>query len=205
MTADPSPQGGKSQRGATERVVEQRGLYFDELEEDVVYAHRPGRTVTETDNVLFTTMTMNTQALHLDAAWSAGQPFGQRLMNSMFTLATVVGQSVSQLTQGTIVAQLGLTDVSFPHPLYHGDTLYTETVVTGRRLSASRPGQGIVTLKHTGKNQHGEVVALATRSCLMWTREAHAAQREAVHQKVVQQEAVHQEGQEKEAGQQGTA
>ena len=123
-------------------MIEQRGLYFDELEEGVVYAHRPGRTVTETDNVLFTTMTMNTQALHLDAAWSAGQPFGQRLMNSMFTLATVVGQSVPQLTQGTIIAQLGLTDVSFPHPLYHGDTLYTETVVTGKRLSASRPGPG---------------------------------------------------------------
>ena len=73
------------------RVIEQRGLYFDELEEDVLYLHRPGRTVTEADNVLFTTMTMNTQALHLDAAWSATQPFGQRLMNSMFTLATLVG------------------------------------------------------------------------------------------------------------------
>ena len=157
------------------RVIEQRGLYFEELEEDVVYAHRPGRTVTETDNVLFTTMTMNTQALHLDAAWSAAQPFGQRLVNSMFTLATVVGQSVPQLTQGTIIAQLGMTDVSFPHPLYHGDTLYTETVVTGKRLSSSRPGQGIVTLKHTGRNQHGDVVALATRNCLMWTKEAHAA------------------------------
>jgi acyl dehydratase len=157
------------------RVIEQRGLYFDELEEGVVYAHRPGRTVTETDNVLFTTMTMNTQALHLDAAWSATQPFGQRLMNSMFTLATVVGQSVPQLTQGTIIAQLGMTDISFPHPLYHGDTLYTETVVTGKRLSASRPGQGIVTMQHTGRNQGGVVVALATRSCLMWEREAHFA------------------------------
>lgn len=157
------------------RVIEQRGLYFDELEEGVVYAHRPGRTVTETDNVLFTTMTMNTQALHLDAAWSAAQPFGQRLMNSMFTLATVVGQSVPQLTQGTIIAQLGMTDISFPHPLYHGDTLYTETVVTGKRLSASRPGQGIVTMQHTGRNQDGVVVALATRSCLMWEREAHFA------------------------------
>jgi len=155
------------------RVVEQRGLYYDELEEGVVYAHRPGRTVTETDNVLFTTLTMNTQALHLDAAWSAGQPFGQRLMNSMFTLATMVGQSVTQLTQGTIIAQLGLTDVSFPHPLYHGDTLYTETVITGKRLSASRPGQGIVTMEHTGRNQDGTVVARATRSCLMWTQEAH--------------------------------
>jgi len=158
------------------RVIEQRGLYFDELEEGVLYAHRPGRTVTEADNVLFTTLTMNTQALHLDAAWSANQPFGQRLVNSMFTLATVVGQSVTQLTQGTIVAQLGLTDVSFPHPLYHGDTLYTETVVTGKRPSGSRPGQGIATMAHTGRNQDGTIVALATRSCLMWTREAHAGQ-----------------------------
>lgn len=154
-------------------VVLQRGLYFEELREGVVYAHRPGRTVTETDNVLFTTLTMNTQALHLDAAWSARQPFGQRLVNSMFTLATVVGQSVPQLTQGTIVAQLGLADVSFPHPLFHGDTLYTETVVTEKRLSGSRPGQGVVTMRHTGRNQDGVVVALATRTCLMWTKEAH--------------------------------
>ena len=88
---------------------------------------------------------------------------------------TRVGQSVTQLTQGTIIAQLGLTDVSFPHPLYHGDTLYTETVITGKRPSASRPGQGIVTMEHTGRNQDGTVVARALRSCLMWTREAHEA------------------------------
>ena len=176
-TGDGVSTGSPTGSGAGERrVIEQRGLYFDELEEGVLYAHRPGRTVTEADNVLFTTLTMNTQALHLDAAWSAGQPFGQRLVNSMFTLSTVVGQSVSQLTQGTIIAQLGLTDVSFPHPLYHGDTLYTETVISGKRLSSSRPGQGIVTMEHTGRNQDGTVVALATRSCLMWTREAHRQQ-----------------------------
>lgn len=155
--------------------IEQRGLYLDELEVGAVYAHGPGRTVTETDNVLFTTMTMNTQALHLDAAWSATQPFGQRLVNSMFTLATVVGQSVGQLTQGTIVGQLGLTDVRFPHPLFHGDTLYTETEVTDVRRSASRPGQGIATMRHTGRNQDGTVVAEATRTCLMWTADGHAA------------------------------
>ena len=126
--------------------------------------------------MLFTTATMNNQALHLDAAWAAEQPFGQRLMNSMFTLSTMVGQSVTQLTQGTIIAQLGLTDVTFPHPLYHGDTLYTETVITAKRLSSSRPGQGVVTMQHTGRNQDGVVVALATRTCLMWTQEAHAAQ-----------------------------
>ena len=153
--------------------IEQRGLYFEEFDLDTRYLHRPGRTVTEADNVLFTTLTMNTQALHLDAAWAATQPFGQRLMNSMFTLSTIVGASVTQLTQGTIVANLGFSDVSFPHPLYHGDTLYSETVVTARRLSSSRPGQGIVTMEHTGRNQDGVIVAKATRSVLMWCRDAH--------------------------------
>lgn len=152
--------------------IEQRGLYYEELELDTRYVHRPGRTLTEADNVLFTTLTMNTQALHLDAAWAASQPFGQRLVNSMLTLATLVGSSVAQLTQGTIVAQLGLTDVVFPHPLFHGDTLYAETVVTDRRPSASRPGQGVVTFAHTGRNQDGTVVATATRTVLMWMREA---------------------------------
>ncbi|WP_125611058.1 MaoC family dehydratase [Specibacter cremeus] len=156
--------------GSETKVITQRGLYFEELELDVIYAHRPGRTMTEADNVLFTTLTMNTQALHLDAAWSAGQPFGQRLVNSMLTLSTMVGQSVTQLTQGTIVAQLGMGDIAFPHPVFHGDTLYTETIVTGKRLSASRPGQGIATMVHTGRNQDDVVVATASRSVLMWLR-----------------------------------
>jgi acyl dehydratase len=160
-------------------VIEQRGLYADELTVGAVYAHRPGRTLTEADNVLFTTLTMNTQALHLDAAWSAEQPFGQRLVNSMLTLATLVGQSVSQLTQGTIVAQLGLTDIAFPKPLFHGDTLYTETEITAVRPSSSRPGQGIVTMAHTGRNQHGEVVATASRSVLMWSSTAQQAAQQA--------------------------
>ncbi|GAA5197573.1 MaoC family dehydratase [Microbacterium jejuense] len=156
-----------SEPGSSTEIV-QRGLYYDELEVGARYLHRPGRTATETDNVLFSSLTMNAQALHLDAAYSAAQPFGQRLMNSMWTLATMVGASVSQITQGTLVAQLGLTDVSFPAPLFHGDTLYTETEVVSKRPSASRPGQGIVTLRHTGRNQHGEVVARATRTALMW-------------------------------------
>ncbi|HET7415748.1 MAG TPA: MaoC family dehydratase [Arthrobacter sp.] len=154
--------------------ITQRGLYFEEFDLDAVYEHRPGRTVTETDNVLFTTATMNTQSLHLDAAWAEQQPFGQRLMNSMFTLATLVGAGVAQLTQGTIVANLGFKDVKFPHPMYHGDTMYSQTIITDKRLSASRPGQGIVTMEHTAHNQHGDVVAVATRSVLMWTKEAHA-------------------------------
>jgi acyl dehydratase len=150
------------------RRIEQRGLWFEEFEPGVVYAHAPGRTVTEADNVLFTTLTMNGQALHLDAAWAATQPFGQRLVNSMFTLATIVGASVGQLTQGTIVANLGFTEVTFPNPLFHGDTLYSESEVLEKRLSESRPGQGIVTIRHTGRNQEGTVVALATRSVLVW-------------------------------------
>lgn len=154
------------------RAIVQRGLYFEELEPGARYLHRPGRTATEADNVLFSSLTMNGQALHLDAAYSASQPFGQRLMNSMWTLATMVGASVTQITQGTLVAQLGLSDITFPAPLFHGDTLYTETEVLDRRLSSSRPGQGVVTLRHTGRNQKGEVVATATRVALMWCRDA---------------------------------
>ena len=150
------------------REVEQRGLFFEEFEPGVRYLHRPGRTITEADNVLFTTLTMNTQALHLDAAWAATQPFGQRLVNSMLTLSTMVGSSVAQLTQGTIVGNLGFGEVAFPHPLFHGDTLYTSTEVVEKRLSASRPGQGIVTLAHTGSNQDDVVVGVATRSVLVW-------------------------------------
>jgi acyl dehydratase len=151
--------------------IVQRGLYFEEFEIGARYLHRPGRTATEADNVLFTTLTMNTQALHLDAAFAdAQQPFGQRLMNSMWTLSTMVGASVTQLTQGTLVAQLGLGDIAFPHPLFHGDTLYTESVIVDKRLSASRSGQGICTIEHTGRNQDGVVVARATRTTLMRCR-----------------------------------
>ena len=145
----------------------QRGLYFEEFAVGARYLHRPGRTATEADNVLFTTLTMNTQALHLDAAFAAEQEFGQRLMNSMWTLSTMVGASVAQLTQGTLVAQLGLGEIAFPHPLFAGDTLYTESVVTEKRLSSSRPGQGICTIAHTGRNQDDVVVARAARTVLM--------------------------------------
>ena len=147
--------------------IEQRGLYFEEFREGAVYLHRPGRTVTEADNVLFTTLTMNTQSLHLDAAWSESTEFGERLVNSMFTLSTMVGLSVSQLTMGTIVANLGFGEVSFPAPVRVGDTLYSETRIVSKRLSASRPGQGIVGFEHTMRNQHGTVVAVAARSTLV--------------------------------------
>lgn len=148
--------------------IVQRGLFYEEFEIGARYLHRPGRTASEADNVLFTTLTMNTQALHLDAAFADSQePFRARLINSMWTLSTMVGASVAQLTQGTLVAQLGLGDIVFPHPLFAGDTLYTESVVTDKRLSSSRRGQGIVTIAHTGRNQDGTVVATATRTVLV--------------------------------------
>ena len=156
------------------RSIVQRGLYFDELETGVVYEHRPRRTVSEADNILFTTLTMNTQALHLDAVWSEGTEFGERLVNSMFTLSTLVGLSVAQLTQGTIVGNLGFGEVAFPKPLFHGDTLYAETEVTDKRESKSRPGEGIVTFAHTARNQHGDVVATASRKTMVRKRPSDA-------------------------------
>ncbi|WP_040773327.1 MaoC family dehydratase, partial [Rhodococcus rhodnii] len=119
--------------------------------------------------VLFTTLTMNPQALHLDAAYAATTEFGRPLVNSMFTLSTLVGLSVAQLTQGTLVANLGFSEIAFPAPLFHGDTLYAETLVVDKRPSRSRPGQGVVTLAHTGRNQDGTVVATAQRSTLVRT------------------------------------
>ena len=152
------------------RVIAQRGLWFEEFELDVIYRHAPGRTFGEADNTLFSALTMNPQALHVDADWSAQQPFGQRLMNSMMTLATLVGLSVEQLSQSTIVANLGFSEVRFPAPMYAGDTLHAETRVLGKRLSNSRPGEGVVTLEHTGRNQHDVVTAVAVRAVMIRCR-----------------------------------
>jgi acyl dehydratase len=152
----------------SDKVIAQRGLWLDEMEVGATYKHAPGRTVTEADNTLFTAVTMNTQALHLDAAWSSTEPFGERLVNSMFTLATLIGLSVSQLTQGTTVGNLGFSEVSFPAPMFHGDTLYAETTILDKRNSKSRPGQGIVTFEHRGYNQDGKLVAKAVRQAMMF-------------------------------------
>jgi acyl dehydratase len=152
------------------RTVEQRGLWFDELQTDVLYRHAPGRTISEADNTLFSVTTMNPQSLHLDAAASAGTEFGQRLVNSLLTMSVLVGLSVGHLTQGTIVANLGFSEVTFPQPVLHGDTIYGETRVLFKRLSKSRPGQGIVTFEHVARNQRGEVVARLIRSTLMHTK-----------------------------------
>ena len=162
------PQRDAAPRDSVNRDILQRGLWFEEFEVGARYLHRPGRTVTEADNVLFTTLTMNTQALHLDAAFAATQPFGQRLVNSMFTLSTMVGSSVAQLTQGTLVANLGFGETIFPAPLFLGDTLYSSTIVQEKRLSKSRPGQGLVVLRHVGRNQDDAIVATAVRTTLVW-------------------------------------
>lgn len=144
-----------------------RGLFFDEFEVGAVYAHEPSVTITQADNVVFCELTHNAQPLHVDEEYAGATEFGRPLINSMWTLATMVGASVVDLTAHTLVAQLGLSDITFPSPLFPGDTLSTETEVVAVRPSRSRPGQGIVTLRHTGRNQHGEIVALATRTALM--------------------------------------
>jgi len=148
-------------------VVQQRGLWFEELHTGVLYKHSPGRTLSEADNTLFSTLTMNPQSLHLDAAFSETTEFGERLVNSLLTMSVLVGLSVGHLTQGTIIANLGFGDTRFPVPVRHGDTIYGETIILEKRLSSSRPGQGIVKFQHTARNQHGEVVAVVTRNTLM--------------------------------------
>lgn len=147
-----------------------RGRYFEELEPGQVFEHRPGRTVGEGDNTLFSTLTMNPASLHLDAAYSAGTEFGERLVNSLFTLSTLVGLSVADVTQTTTVANLGFGEVTFPRPVLVGDTLYAETEIVSARPSRSRPEAGVVEFEHRARNQDGEVVAVARRTALMWRR-----------------------------------
>lgn len=147
--------------------ITQRGLWFEEFEIGAVYAHSPGRTLGEADNTLFTTLTMNSQPLHLDEHWSSAQEFEGRLVNSLLTMSTVVGLSVSQLTLNTIVANLGFEEVTFPHPVRAGDTIYAETHIVDKRLSRSRPTQGVVQMRHVGLNQNGIVVATIGRSTLV--------------------------------------
>jgi acyl dehydratase len=146
------------------------GRWFEELEVGDVVRHATRRTVTETDNVLFTTMTMNPAPMHLDAEYAGASEFGRPLVNSMFTLGLVVGLSVPELTLGTIVAQLGLTDVAFPAPVFHGDTIAVETTVVSRRESRSRPDAGLVEFEHRATKQDGTLVCRATRTGLMSKR-----------------------------------
>jgi acyl dehydratase len=146
------------------------GRWFEELTVGTVVEHATRRTVTETDNVLFTTMTMNPQPLHLDAEFAAGTEFGRPLVNSMFTVALVVGLAVPELTLGTTVANLGFTDIRFPAPVFAGDTVRVTTEVLEARPSGSRPDAGIVTFRHVASNQRAEVVCRADRTALMRRR-----------------------------------
>ena len=143
------------------------GLYFEEFTVGQVFRHQPGRTVTEADNVLFTTMTMNPQPLHLDAAFAVQTEFGQRLVNSLLTLGIAVGLSVGDTTLGTTVANLGFDKIEFPKPVFHGDTLYVETEITDKRESRSRPDAGVVFFEHRASNQRDELVARIRRAGLM--------------------------------------
>ncbi len=146
------------------------GRWFEELPVGYTVEHVTRRTVTETDNVLFTTMTMNPAPMHLDADYASRSEFGRPLVNSMFTVALVVGLSVPELTLGTIVAQLGMTDVAFPAPVFAGDTIRVETEVVEARASKSRPEAGIVVFEHQAYNQRGELVCRARRTGLMHRR-----------------------------------
>ena len=143
------------------------GLYFEEFTVGQVFRHQPGRTVTEADNVLFTTMTMNPQPLHLDAAFASQTEFGQRLVNSLLTLGIAVGLSVGDTTLGTTVANLGFDKIEFPKPVFHGDTLYIETEIVDKRESRSRPDAGVVFFEHRATNQREELVARIRRAGLM--------------------------------------
>ncbi len=142
------------------------GVWFDELKLGQVFEHPIRRTVTETDNVLFTAMTHNPAQLHLDEDYMKGTEYGQRIVNSVFTLGLMVGISVGDTTLGTAVANLGWDEVRFPKPLFHGDTVHVVTEVIELRDSKSRPDQGIVTFLHQAYNQKNELVASCKRSGL---------------------------------------
>ena len=148
------------------------GLYFEEFADGQMFEHALTRTVTEMDNVLFTSLTMNPQPLHLDAEFAKTTEFGRPLVNSIFTLGLVIGISVGDTTLGTTVANLGMTDVRFPKPVFHGDTIRATTTVISVRRSRSRSDAGIVEFEHQGLNQRGETVAICRRAALMKTRPA---------------------------------
>ena len=143
------------------------GLHYEEFEIGQVFHHATTRTVTETDNLLMTTLSMNTQPLHLDAEFAANTEFGRPLVNSMFTLALVVGLSVTETTLRTTIANLGMRDIRFPKPVFAGDTIHVETTVLGKRESKSRNNAGIVDFEHRGINQRGEIVCICQRAAFM--------------------------------------
>ena len=143
------------------------GLYFEAFQPGSEFGHDLSRTVGETDNVWFSCLTLNTQPLHIDAEFAATQPFGRPLVNSLFTLALTIGMTVADTTSGTTVANLGMSDVRFPNPVFHGDTLRARTRVLSLRESRSHPDAGLVVFEHVAINQRGEVVCRCERTALM--------------------------------------
>ena len=148
------------------------GRWFEEFKVGQAFDHEIRRTVTESDNVWFSTATMNPAAIHIDADYCSRTEFGKPLVNSIFTLGLVIGLSVQDTTLGTTVANLGMTDTRFPKPVFAGDTLHARTTVQEIRESRSRPNAGIVTFLHQGFNQRGEEVCTCTRQALMLRKAA---------------------------------
>ncbi|MFL9826523.1 MaoC family dehydratase [Rhodoplanes sp. SY1] len=149
------------------------GMYFEDFVIGEVVEHRYRRTVTQMDNMLFSNMTLNPQPLHIDRHFCENETqWGRPLMNSLFTLGLMIGMSVSDLTVGTTIANLGMTDVVFPHPLFEGDTLRAQTEVINKRESSSRPNAGIVEFHHRGFNQNDKLVAECRRQAFMLKRPA---------------------------------
>jgi len=146
------------------------GKYFNDIKVGMSIQHSLGRTITEADNTLFNALTMNTQPLHLNDDFARKTQFGQRIVNGILTLGVVIGISVNELTEGTIVANLGYEKVTHPQPVFHGDTIYVETQVLDKRESRTKPNRGIVRLKHLGKNQRGEVICEVERTVLFLKR-----------------------------------
>jgi len=152
------------------------GLYFEDFEVGQDFRHAIRRTVTETDNILFSTMTLNPQPLHIDRHYCETQTeWGQPLMNSLFTLGLMIGISIHETTLGTTVANLGMSEVRFPNPLFQGDTVHVASKVIGKRPSKSRPGQGIVEFEHSAFNQADVMVATCRRHALVLRRRDHPA------------------------------
>jgi acyl dehydratase len=151
------------------------GLWYEEFEEGRVFDHDLSRTITEYDNMQFCNATLNTQPLHIDFHFAAKTEFGQPIVNSLFTLACVIGMSVTDTTLGTTIGNLAMTDINFPRPVFHGDTIRSRTTIKSKRVSKSRPDDGIVVFYHEGLNHRGEVVATCLRTALMRKRSAKAA------------------------------
>ncbi len=142
------------------------GKYYNDLTVGMKIKHSNGRTVTEMDNVMFSMLTMNTQPLHSNEDFASKTQFGQRIVNGIFTLGLVTGLTVSELTEGTIIANLGYERVVHPNPLFHGETVYAESEVLEMRESKSKPNVGIVRLKHWGKKPDGTVVVEFERTVM---------------------------------------